>query len=653
MSELPGPEPAAWAAKTADGRLEYWRELWEDLVTFRNHFRGLSAKNPHVLLREILCEIEDGFPNKHSFQFLQKELNDFVKADPALRADPSAFQLLLQEFAKRRRGHLRAICDAALRPFTMGEYSRFHCKELERILLEPKPRDGYSNLLFTSETLIVELVGLGYSWPFIAAMPSAILAGYRKIGGHVDATYPHELSSELFRQQDGALDRAGYEAALERMLENLTPADRLARFAKYFSPRRDKSYYVFQVEGLRPDYQDPDHELDIGNVTLYWPYNRKFLAASEGPLGDADEAFGLPQDSAFINAAVSVDRLACDREAGLEMAVQDAERAIDLVSAYIAGPRPYRINRDSYRIGDDAKRLAGSTFYFPSDQLRFAESTNLKDVKLSLRDERLTAAAAIQSSMVDTRCDTEKRLVWGFRWLRKAEEATRSEDTLLFSWVVIETLLGSDDPGFAISADGKPSQVGRAMEIIPAVDVKYLRWAVLRVLRARLRQAVHSVPRQTELPPALSSEAGLDMIPYQTYNLGRFLQVIPQLRVHLSGRRLDDWLAHAQRFFSDPKFAAEAYERRLRTLRDQVALIYRLRNRIVHSANYEHPFMSYHADQARHLAEAALKTVFDAYSRNTESTVSDVLARVLTDVQLLIERLKAGEKLDLLADELW
>jgi hypothetical protein len=653
MSELAGPDPTAWGAKSTESRLEYWRELWEDLVTFRDHFRGLSVKNPHVLLHELLCELEDGFRNKHSFQFLKTELHGLVSADPAIRADPSAFRLLLQELDKKRRGHLRAICENALKYFTTGGYSRFHCGELTRILLEPAKRDGYGNLLFTSETLIVELIELGYSWTFIGEIPSAILAMYSKTEVFVDTKYPYELAIDPFRQKDGTFDRVGYFAALEGVLQSLTPADRLTRFAKYFSPVRNRSYYIFQVEGLRPDYQDPGHELDIGNVTLYWPHNRNFLEPSEMPIGKEDEAFGLGPESAFISAAVSVERLVCDREAGLEMALQDAERAIDLVNAYVASKKPYRINRDSYLVGDDKKRTMGSTFSFSDGRLRFAESANLKDVKLDLKEGRLAAAAAIQRSMVDTRCDTEKRLVWGFRWLRKAEEATRPEDALLFSWVVIETLLGSEDPALAVSPDDKPTQVERAMDFLPAVSLQYFRWAVLRMIRARLIQAVQSIPEQAEFPPELEKEAGLEIIPYRTYNLRQLLQVIPQLRTHLSGRRLDDWLIHAERFFSEPKFAAETYERRLRSLRDQVAVIYRLRNRIVHSANYEHPFMSYHAEQAQHLAESTLKTIFNAYSQNRDSTVSDVLDHVLTDIQLLIERLKAGEKLDLLADQLW
>ena len=445
MSGIYGPDPTAWTATTIERRVAYWRELWQELVDYRHHFRGLSLKSPHLLLREIADEADDGFRNKHSSKYLKNQLGALANEDPALRADGAAFSVLRRELEQKRPGHLRALAESAMVLFTSGRYSRFHCGELKRIILAPLNKDGASTLIFTSQVLIIELVMLGYSWDYIRSRPSVIMAGYRNMGSAIITDYPHAVPVDPYKGPNGEVDVVRYCEAVAAYLSGLTTSDRLERFSKFFQPEQRTTYYVFPVEGLRPDFDDPSREMALGNVTLYCPLARKFLHPDAHSIFDTDETFGSENGAVFINAAVAVSGLAGDDRSGLARAIHDTDRALGFISAYIGGKKPFKPNAASFLIGDEERRAAGVTTHFGDRRIDVSESANLKDAGIYLKQERLDAASALLDASSESRSDIQRRLLLAFRWLRKATESTYPEDMLLFSWVVIETLLGADD----------------------------------------------------------------------------------------------------------------------------------------------------------------------------------------------------------------
>lgn len=651
MPFINGPGPPEWTARTIEHRVAYWRELWQELVDFRHGFRGLSLKSPHLLLREIADEADDGFRNKDSAKYLKSQLYALVEEDPALRADGAAFKVLRQELEKRRPGHLRALARSAMVQFIRGSYSCFHCEELKRIILTPRPKDGASTLIFTSQVLIIELVMLGYSWDYIRSRPSVITAGCRNMGSAVVTDYPCEVPIDPYKEPNGEVDVVRYNEAVEAHVSGLTTSDRLERFARFFQPEHRTTYYIFQVEGLRPDFQDPSREMELGNVTLYSPSARKFLYPNADSILNADEKFRAEDGAVFINAAVAVSSLAGDDGSGLTKALQDTDRALGFISAYIGGGKPFKPNAASFLRGDDEKKVAESTSYFGNRMSDVMESANLKDAGIYLKQERLDAASALLDESAESRSDIQRRLLLAFRWLRKATESAYLEDRLLFSWVVIETLLGADDAASAMSSeDDSPTRIERAMDLIPAVALRGFRWSQLSFVHDRLVNELKSSSPSITFPEDLKEAAGLVWKPYTSYSLAKMRPHIPKLREHLKGQRLDDWLRHAEEFYSTPKIAARVYEDRLKSIKEQVVLIYRLRNRIVHSAHYEHPFLSYYARAAEGLAETATLAVFDAFVDNRNAVVSEVLLRCYSETQILIERLNRGETVDLLAD---
>lgn len=651
MSGIYGPDPTTWTATTIERRIAYWRELWQELVDYRHHFRGLSLKSPHLLLREIADEADDGFRNKHSATYLQGQLCALGNDDPALRADGAAFKVLRQEIEKRRPGHLRALAQSAMVQFTSGSYSCFHCRELKRIILSPHSKDDVSRLIFTSQVLIIELVMLGYSWEYIRSRPSVIMADCKNVGSAVITDYPYEVPLDPYKGPTGEVDEVRYCAAIEAHVSGLTTSDRLERFAKFFRPEHRTTHYIFQIEGLRPDFHDPTREMELGNVTLYSPSARKFLYSDAHSIFNADETFRSEDGAVFINAAVAVSGLAGDDSSGLTKALQDTDRALGFISAYIGGRKPFKPNATSFLRGDEERKAAGGTSHIGNRLIDVLESANLKDAGIYLKQERLDAASALLDASAESRSDIQRRLLLAFRWLRKATESTYPEDMLLFSWVVIETLLGADDAASAMSSnDNSPTRIERAMDLIPAVALRAFRWGLLHSVRDRLVHELESIPPSITFPADLMKAAGLIRKPYTSYSLTEMLPHLPRLREHLKGQRLDDWLRHAEEFYSTPKFAARVYEERLRSITEQVVLIYRLRNRIVHSAHYEHPFLPYYARAAEGLAETATLAVFDAFVENREAVVSEVLLRRYSETQILLERLKGGEKVDLLAD---
>lgn len=647
MSELSGPDSATWASWDVTERVNYWHQLWEDLVDWRHDFRGLELRSPHLLVRDLSDEIDAGLRNPHNVRYFQRELDNFIKFDRTLKPFSATLRLLRQQFGKPRLGYFKELCRALLDQFGSWGYAKAQVAELKRIVTNPAKDDGYDGLLRASESLIIELSLKGYSWKFIHALPSNILANYSERGGHIITDFPHDLDDRPFKTSSANFDYFAYNAALKKLLDDLTPGTRIERIAPFLDAAPVTRYFIFQIEGLRPDFQDPAHNLAVGNVSFYWPREHRFLEPSEL---EEDETFGADEDCTFINVAVRAIALPRDNESGWTAAVQDAERALDVLRAYIGDRRAFRVRKHQYIVGDDSRKSAGAAHSFAQDLVVYMESANIKDAKITLKDELLRRVSALVEAVPSVRTDIERRLLWSLRWLRKAEEVTNPEDTLLFNWIVLETLagVGTGTPGTIQNAEEEASPIEFAKEVIPSIVLENLRFEVAHNLHRRLVSDLSAVPRRLTLPEELITRCHLKPAPYSQINLADLVAHLDKLEPHVARSRLADWIAHARQFYSDPSAALKIFERRRNSLSNYLLLIYRLRNRIVHSAHHEHAFLQHYARQAEMLAGSTLRSVLESYALGGRRSVREILLAAHSQVSILAERLKDQEKFDLL-----
>jgi hypothetical protein len=76
-----------YQANEINEKIKYWVDLWEDLISnFNKNRYGLTLINPHLILRDIIDEIEDNkLKNKENKKYYNKQLNHIIKSNLVTR----------------------------------------------------------------------------------------------------------------------------------------------------------------------------------------------------------------------------------------------------------------------------------------------------------------------------------------------------------------------------------------------------------------------------------------------------------------------------------------------------------------------------------------------------------------------------------------
>ena len=109
------------------------------------------------------------------------------------------------------------------------------------------------------------------------------------------------------------------------------------------------------------------------------------------------------------------------------------------------------------------------------------------------------------------------------------------------------------------------------------------------------------------------------------------------------------WLAkHVHKFYSDNSFAKKQIEEYTQSVKDDIVLTYRYRNRIVHKAHYDRIILPYYVEKARKYAGDLLRTVMHEYSLEPKLSTDEILLGQLIKVNRIIEKLNKNVKINFL-----
>ena len=106
-------------------KIKFWIELWEDLIkNFLKKSYGLSLYSPHILIEDIITEIEENkFKNKENKKYFYSKLNEFIKNDEVIISNlKSEFTLLRKDFNSNKVNYILALSKKINESFKNGIY---------------------------------------------------------------------------------------------------------------------------------------------------------------------------------------------------------------------------------------------------------------------------------------------------------------------------------------------------------------------------------------------------------------------------------------------------------------------------------------------------------------------------------------------------
>ncbi|MFW6016118.1 MAG: hypothetical protein ACOCRK_06740 [bacterium] len=544
--------------------------------------------------------------------------------------------MLKKEFKNGSNEFLKSLCNKILENFMSGEYFNKTYSILKRILLnsECKEKD-YKKIKILSQYLIVELLLKGYHLDTIKELPENIFDTYHFQEEILYTDFPHNQNWEDFKKNE-KYDQKSYNKAIQDEIDGLSIKDRLDKFYEYWDDKK-KYYYIFEIIGLRGEI-----DINIGKVNFYSPDVKKYLQNEDYD----DKEYFNNKDKNFINAAVEIETY--DIKASKNKALELVKRAVDLFGCYIR-PKKDRVN---YKVNtaclviDENHRLVNESIGETSTMIHnWYDSANLDEIDID--DELNSYFKSVDKYLykpLNSLNNTEKKIIYSLHWLRKGEETSREEDELLNYWVVIENML---------NFESNLKVIDLSLKFIPFIEInKYifdfgweLYWYIWHLLNSS--QGVQERRYDLELPEKLLEKANLNPPPKSSINLRAFVDCLPLIEKEVNRKIVKEKVHYANMFYTDNEFTKEVIDNQINQIKNDILMIYRYRNEIVHNAHYENTVIPFYAKKANKYSGNLLRKIIHEYSVN-ELTIEEILTQNHVNIKNFLQKIEQNEDLDIL-----
>jgi hypothetical protein len=118
-------------------------------------------------------------------------------------------------------------------------------------------------------------------------------------------------------------------------------------------------------------------------------------------------------------------------------------------------------------------------------------------------------------------------------------------------------------------------------------------------------------------------------------------------------KRIKEKVEDAARFYRDPHVAKEAICKRFDSTRDEIALIYRLRNSIVHQGHFDRKLLEPFAARAGELARVVFSLLVSKFITDPSASVETIFTEAKVQYDRTIARLDANLEVDFVTSKPW
>lgn len=620
--------------------IQYWIDYWASLFSGIEHHRfTLSLISPRVLLRELIEEVETrALKNADNRQFLYGQINEYFENDPPTqRCLLPVLTLIRREFEKPRLELLSQLCRRGLGVMDNLQYFDCAVDALTEALLEEVPVSR-KTLAMVSQDLIVELLEAGYSQKFIETVPRNLFSEIVEHEDIVTTQFPHDIAFPTDEADPNSKDV--YHAELRAYMNGLTVKDRLNALKKYPRLPRQELRFIFQVRGIRGK-----GAFDIGPVHFYAPTEEKVLKDIRGLKLDEHPELFNSGEHVYLNAVVTVST--ADTHSGAAIGRRKLIEALNCLRFALGSRAQYEIGRD-YVVVDKNGRLAGmsSSLDPRSGFLHWHESLEVTaDVLRIIEDSDILQRAAPQILTQGRSGLVERKLMDSLHWFRKGKEAEAPEDQLLWLWISMENLLNPASsvggPKPLLRTDGQETAVSIAFDLLPrlrCLSNAYDRgWVLFHELDSML--AIPPPLGTLSMPDDLKQRAGFNQKGKKIY-LRNFVEAIPEILTHMPDTVLREHLAEAHAFYSYVDKASDTIESERKAFRNDAVMLYRTRNKIVHSASVGDTTLPYYIRSASEFARELIRKSLGHFFHQKNKTLEGILAALFSEYDLLLENIR-------------
>lgn len=597
---------------------ELWRNQWEYLINnFLKKTEGLSLYSPHILIDDIITEIkENDFKNRENKKFFYKKLNEYFTSDKVIKCNfNSIFKILRVNFDTDKNYLILQTCLKIKTEFQEGVYFDKNLELLNQVICSDDEINNniLEEIKYLSQILIVEFIKKGYVLEDIKDFAKNVFDNYHMYDfngeKYLSTDFPHNLVQENNIKTDE------YYLQIKKTINNLSVTDRIVSLSKYYYKKPKKVQYIFVVEGLKGSI-----DIKIGNVTLYSLDKKRFIdndKFNEENIFEQKTQINLKQN--FIQVAVEVDYLL--PKSSFATAINNLENILDLITCYFKLTTPLEINSSRFIIVKDGQSISSSFSREKNDKfLKFQNSIDLKDIEESLN--KLTDYNYLFQPEQQISIATS-RLTNAIHWYSKAEQSTREEDKMLNYWIAVENLFNYE---YDIKNDvlkNNKSKIQLIQEIISSSHIFIFKYEFGWEFFHDYKHLVLNEKR-SYIPEDLLDKSGLNTSSGHIY-LKNFIYSLQDLIKFEKDIMYSQNMENILNFYTDNKFALKITKSQIELIEDDILMIYRLRNLIVHNAHFDNALLPYYVWKIKNYAGSLIRQLIPKINTNKSALATEML----------------------------
>ncbi len=599
---------------------DYWTHYWRSLISQLQSKSNIDVvlDSPRYVLEDIILEIRGNrLKNQDNAKYFLFRLSEFDKNDRSFAdlCHPIIATILASQLSEQSCEIVLNLCNKALDILDNDSYHDSLLEELAQILNSDKglTSANKSSLRYATKLIVSEFVAKGYELEDIESLP--LVVPNVVLGCGETVLYAPKVYKGL--DKDKFESEELYHEAVFDYIQHRSIKEKLESLYEHFHRKEEDAIALMRLSNIKGDV-----ELQIGDVCIYSPHSKKYIS-DKYSLSKIEE---IDSEYKYLNAAVPIKHL--DLNSSRKKSKEKLLKVLDLISLGLNEKNPVGIMQNEFVLVKDGKEIGQSTSMEGNDP-RYADRQQKYSYIESLDADRYKEDFEwISSHFVSLEGDKQIQAQKSMHWFYKANQADKNEDILLFSWFSLESLLRLDEPSrqmLPIKEKSSKGILSVIQELVCYIMSKHTFHNKIWDAYERQIYFYKDYDNYYDIPQNIAQSSAIDLENGDKYRIKDFFEHLNDLIISINDEIEKDKLNEVYEFYS----GIAPMNKYMDNLKNDLLMIYRLRNMMVHDAMIQSLGLENYAKKINYIACIVLRCFLIYLKKHPESTIFDFMIETI------------------------
>lgn len=596
----------------------YFKDYWNNTIwkLTKSRTSDVRINGVTAVLNDIILEIEgQGLCNKNNSAYFLYLLSDlYKKVKPLKELCGSTFKLLVDtKLSDEYGGIVLQLCGSIKAEISSNDYFDKlvywvgdELENIDKLTIESK-----SKIRFMTEQILAEFECAGFSLEdlsgFIDKIPGVLFDASNSVIVAPDEI--DELNIVNYHSKEE------YYSAIKEYCETRSIKKRLEILIDIYHKQRVDAYVIFRLSGIKGkiDYW-------IGGVNIYSPSVKRYIS-KEHSISKLEE---LTPGYDYLNAAIPVSYIL--PKTAINDAINKFEGIKDILALFYDKREPLFFHNNEYSIIIDGKLISDGYSTTGSDP-RYSDLNNFHRYLDALDAELVQEELPLLNgrfNIITGDTKVKNRLLNASHWCCKANATTNKEDILLYSWLALEGLLKVGETckhNLSMFANDTGKVLTIVQLVVSSILARRAFNNIWNIEYSNLCHLTNDMGNFNNLPEDVIQKASLNIGVGEKLRPHDFFANIHIVIDSLQDELLKDDLSYMIDFYSSDQYIKDYYQQ----VSNDILMIYRLRNMIVHNASIDRVRINHYYKIARDYSIAIVKYFITKAGKNPSMDIDEML----------------------------